>query len=303
MKRKVGISTFDLQKLYGDRRAIEIAQEIGADAIDFNLCDAYDYRKAGNLYARTEEEIRSYFAELRDYAASLGLEIFQTHGRGTGFRNLPDEDDALITNARLDCIATAALGARYCVFHTVTTIFMGEDADPKLMHALNDDMYLRILPYARENGVVVATETFGDATGKGCCDFFGNMKEFLNAYERIVASGEWKDWFRVCMDTGHTNKALRYNDNPRPEQAIRMLGDRIAVLHLHDNDTMTDQHKIPMTGCIDWNAVMDALDEVGYADVYNLEVVLSHFGKNFAKEEAAFAVQVMKQILKDRYGE
>lgn len=303
MKRKVGISTFDLQKLYGDRRAIEIAKEIGADAIDFNLCDAYDYRLADNIYAKGEKEIKAYFSSLCDYAASLGIEIFQTHGRGTGFRNLSDEDDALVENARLDCIATAALGAKYCVFHTTTTIFMGADADPKLMHALNDDMFLRILPYARENGVIVATETFGDATGKGCCDFFGNLKEFLTAYDRILQSGEWKDWFRVCMDTGHTNKAMRYNGNPTPEEAIRALGNRIAVLHLHDNDTMTDQHKIPMTGCINWDAVMNALDEIGYEGVYNLEVVLSHFGKNFAVEEARFAVQVMKQMLKNRYGE
>ena len=36
----------------------------------------------------------------------------------------------------------------------------------------------------------------------------------------------------------------------------------ISTLHLHDNDTLTDQHKPPMTGCIDWNDVLDALDEV-----------------------------------------
>ena len=33
MKRKVGISLFNLQSMYGDRRALEIAHEIGADAV------------------------------------------------------------------------------------------------------------------------------------------------------------------------------------------------------------------------------------------------------------------------------
>jgi hypothetical protein len=33
----IGISIFDLQKEYGDRRALEIARECGADAIDFSL--------------------------------------------------------------------------------------------------------------------------------------------------------------------------------------------------------------------------------------------------------------------------
>lgn len=302
MERKVGISTFELQRLYGDRRALEIAHEIGADAVDFSLCDGYDYQKEGNLYARPDEEIRAYFKDLREYAASMGLEIYQTHGRGRGFRAIPEFDEAQIKNARLDCIATAALGARYCVFHTCTTIFHSPDTPREVMHRLNDEMFLRILPYAKENGIVAATETFGDATGKGCCDFFGNMNEFLEAYDRIAAHPEYRDCFAVCMDTGHTNKATRYNQNPQPEDAIRMLGERIKVLHLHDNDTYTDQHKIPMTGCIDWNAVMDALDAVGYAGVYNLEVVLSHFGKDFAIEEARFAVKVMKHLLKTRYG-
>ena len=302
MKRKVGISTFDLQKLYGDRRALEIAHEIGADAVDFNLCDAYDYRESGNLYAMGDEAVRAYCSDLRAYADALGLEIYQTHGRGTGFRNDPAEDDALIENARLDCVATAALGAQYCVFHTATTIFIDPSLGAALMHRLNDEMFARILPHAKENGVIAATETFGDATGKGCCDFFGNMNEFLTAFDRVADMADWRDSFCVCMDTGHTNKATRYNRNPDPAEAIRMLGKRIRVLHLHDNDTLTDQHKIPMTGCIDWNAVLDALDEIGFAGVYNLEVVLRHFGESFAIEEARFAVAVMKQMLRERYG-
>ena len=41
MDRVVGISIGGLQRRYGDIRAIEIAKEIGADAVDFallNLC-------------------------------------------------------------------------------------------------------------------------------------------------------------------------------------------------------------------------------------------------------------------------
>ena len=91
--------------------------------------------------------------------------------------------------------------------------------------------------------------------------------------------------------------------NPTPADVIRMLGGNISVLHLNDNDTFTDQHKIPMSGTIDWNDVFDALDEVGYNGIYNMEISLNHFGKDFQIEEAAFAIKVMKNILKDRYGE
>jgi len=80
------------------------------------------------------------------------------------------------------------------------------------------------------------------------------------------------------------------------------LGSKIEVLHLNDNDTLKDQHKIPMTGVIDWNEVFNALDEINYKGVYNMELNLKHFGENFLIETAEFAVKVMKNILADRYG-
>ena len=73
------------------------------------------------------------------------------------------------------------------------------------------------------------------------------------------------------------------------------------MLHLNDNDTFTDQHKIPKTGCIDWEDVFNALDEIGYNGIYNMELNLSHFGGDFLVETAEFAVKVLKYMLKQRY--
>lgn len=36
MEKQIGISLFNLQRMYGDKRALEIAKEIGADAVDFS---------------------------------------------------------------------------------------------------------------------------------------------------------------------------------------------------------------------------------------------------------------------------
>ena len=94
---------------------------------------------------------------------------------------------------------------------------------------------------------------------------------------------------------------MRYN-NPTPADVIRRLGNDVTVLHLNDNDTFTDQHKIPMTGTINWNDVFDSLDEIGYSGVYNMELNLRHFGKEFIVVTAEFAIKVMKHILNERYG-
>ena len=303
-EKKVGISIGALQRLYGDKRALEIAAQIGADSVDFatHYFDKriWDFREPSSIYAQGDDAVIQYCADLRKYAESLGIVIGQTHGRGEGFLNDKEADDALVENARLDLLAASALGAEVCVVHNATSIFHGENPDPELMRSISFDQYTRMLPYAAKYKVKLATETFGDAVEYNAVDFFGNIKEFVDTYERITMASEYRDWFTVCVDTGHTNKASRFGQ-PKVGDVIRMLGKNVTALHLNDNDTLTDQHKIPMTGTIDWNDTMRALQEIGYNGIYNMELHLPHFGHGFEIETAAFAVQVMKNMLKRAY--
>ena len=307
---QIGLSILPLQVRYGDREALEIAKNSGADAVDFgleNFGGRYDYRNPASVYAGSEEEIRAYFSDLKAYADRLGLTISQTHGRGSGFKNIPEEDEALIRNARLDCMVTALLGAPVCVMHAVSTGFH-PNAEPDFMRRLNRDMFTRILPYAKEYGIKVATETFGDVHGGACCDFFGNLDEFIQAYEEIRAVGDNRDYFTICMDTGHTNKATKFNGNPQVPEAIRRLGREITVLHINDNNTVGDQHLLPfvdksgwqLDGTIDWDETAEALREIGYNGVYNMELHLPRYGEEIMPEFCRFAVTVLRNFLEKK---
>ena len=299
MKKKIGLSTFGLQKMYGDKRALEIAKKAGADAVDFNTLNN-DYRDKSSVYSKTDEEIKEYFSQIKDYADLLGIEIHQTHGRITGFRNDKEEDEALIRNARLDLMAASVLGAKYCVMHTATSIFLGPDAESELMHQLNFDMFTRILPYAEKYNVMLATETFGDAVQLNSCDFFGQMGEFIKAYDNVKKNSEYSQYYCVCFDCGHTNKATRFSQ-PSVGEAVRKLGNNISVLHLHDNDTFTDQHNFPLSGTVDWKDLFSALGEIGFEGVYNLELNLDRYGADLMAETASFGVKVMRNLLKEFY--
>ncbi|MBQ9773144.1 MAG: sugar phosphate isomerase/epimerase [Clostridia bacterium] len=303
MKRLVGISIGGLQKQYGDMRALEIAHEIGADAVDFNTSNSpwWDFQVPESPYAKSDEELVAYFSALKKRADELGLILSQTHGRLRGFRRNAEENRAILENARLDCLAAHTLGAPVCVVHSVATGLMGPDTSPEEMRDVNFAWFTSLLQYAKQYNVKIATETFGDSPKYGVCDFFGQIEEFEATYARICAEEDNARYMSVCIDTGHSNKAMRFG-NPTPADVIRRMGPYVSTLHLNDNDTLTDQHKIPMTGCIDWADVFDALDEVGYTGVYNMELNLSHFGNDFQIETAAFAVKVMKHFLHTRYG-
>ena len=302
--RKVSIAISNQQKRYGDLNAIDVAKKIGVDAVDFNLsAPRYDYRVESSIYSKSDEEIFEYFKKIGDHARDIGIEIFMTHGRISTFKNIPENDAAVLKNARLDCLATKALGAKYCVMHGVTTCNFEENTPAEFMHDLNYSFFSQALKYAKEYDVMIATETFGDAPNKGCCDFFGNVSEFKKFYDRVQRECEYADHLVMCMDTGHCNKAMRFNNNPTPSDAIRYLGSNIKCLHLNDNDTFTDQHRMPGIGTIDWKDVLVALDEIGYDGVYNMELTLKLFGDDFADEYAAFAVKYLKHLLAAHYGE
>ena len=299
MKQLIGISIGALQIKYGDERALEIAKEIGADAVDFGL-DYYlnDYRREDNIYSKSEEEIVAYYTRIGEKARELGLIVSQTHGKLNGLHfDDPEFNEALMKNMKIDILATAAIGAPVCVIHTISSIYHGPDADPEMMQRLNYEMFTGLLPYAKEKGVKIATETFGDANcAKFCClDYFGGFDAFMEGYRRVKES-EWGDYFTVCIDTGHCNKATRFGQ-PNPAEFIRRFGSDISVLHLHDNNTLTDQHKPPMTGSIDWADVMAALEEIGYSGTYNMEVALGCFGAAVADHTAAFSIKIMRGLL------
>lgn len=296
MNKKVGISTFNLQSLYGDFRALEIAKEIGADAVDFSL-DNESMLDKNSIYSKSEEEIIAHYTAVKNKADELGLIISQTHGRLRIYYADQVKDEAVFKDARIDCMVTKILGAPYTVMHAIATSITGPDADADFMHNLCFDTFNRLLEFAKEFDVKIAMETMGDAPLYGCCDFFGHLKEFKKTYDRISSFKDNVNYFFCCIDTGHVNKAMRFNNNPTPAEFIRSMGSSVKCLHLNDNNTLKDQHKPPKTGVIDWDDVMLALDEIGYDGVYNLELNLKHFGEGFEIETARFSVKLMKHML------
>lgn len=285
--KKIGLSLFNLQKEYGDKRAIEIAKELGADAVDIDT-DHYSMTNPDCVYSKSDEEIFAYFSELGEYAASIGIEVSQTHGRLRIFKNDPALDPICLEDARRDLLAAKALGAPFCVMHGVSRMVLPPNPDPEMILAKNRELFGIILKFAKRYGVKVATETCGGAKG-----------EFKNTFDIISKTDENGEWFTTCMDTGHVNKGGAESVG----EAIRILGKDISCLHLHDNNGKADNHRPLFCGTTDWNDALDAFDEIGYEGVYNLEINLPCFGKGFELETGAFGIKMLRNIFKTRYVE
>ena len=295
MEFKTSLSIIDFQEKYGDKGAIDAAVSIGVYAVDFDLSPR-SVAKEGDVYALGRDAVREYYSSVFSYAKERGVKIVQTHGRFNGFGLTAEGDGIFVRNAELDFVATAALGAKYCVFHTPAHNHVGDLPDER-MFEIGVSQFASVLPFAKENGVKIAAETHGTASKYNKMEFFGIPENLLELVKRVRETSPAADALCVCVDTGHTNLAVRMG-YPSVGDVIRQLGSLVEVLHLHDNDGIKDQHKIPGTGILDWKDILAALREIGYKGYYNLETMLKHFGVDFMEEEAAFAVKVMRNMLK-----
>ena len=140
MNCKISMGLGIIKKRHGWRYMLETAKKIGLDGIDFGL-NSEDYRKAESIYSKSEEEIISYFTEIYEEAQRLGLEISQTHGRLVICYDDPEDTEAAIRNARLDCLASKCLHSPYVVFHGVTKYFNGLEPTHENIHELNEKLF------------------------------------------------------------------------------------------------------------------------------------------------------------------
>lgn len=54
---------------------------------------------------------------------------------------------------------------------------------------------------------------------------------------------------------------------------ISLFGDRVVAVHLHDNDGVNDQHRLPFDGTVNWKGIMNKLRGVNYKGAIALEVI------------------------------
>ncbi len=73
-------------------------------------------------------------------------------------------------------------------------------------------------------------------------------------------------FIRMCFDTGHAHIT------GDAAGALRACAPAVAYLHIHDNDSQHDDHRIPGDGTIDWRAMAPALSQVEPAAPRMLEV-------------------------------
>lgn len=75
------------------------------------------------------------------------------------------------------------------------------------------------------------------------------------------------EYLGLCYDSGHGNLP----DFAPFRTALLEQANRIYAFHLHDNDGLSDQHKLPFSGTTDWGYVARLITDSACGDSINLE--------------------------------
>lgn len=136
----------------------------------------------------------------------------------------------------------ADVGIPLFVIHPSDEPILPENRAKKI--ALSKESLAFLARVAGECGVTVAVEDL-PRTCLGNCS--AELLDLISVDDRL----------RICFDTNHMlSESL--------PDFIRACGDKIVTTHFSDYDFKNERHWHPGEGDVDWVALMDALDEVGY---------------------------------------
>lgn len=138
--------------------------------------------------------------------------------------------------------------------------------------------------YAVARGVRIALENLIDfaATEAGAIDVTaaGDNAELL---ARLFAAYP-PEFLGICFDSGHAILGRDRTDAYAP------LFDRLAVLHLHDNDGIDDQHLPVYDGAVKWDRLAALIGASPYAKPLSFELSINKSGYTEPKAFLTYAM-------------
>jgi len=204
------------------------------------------------LYSRWE--IDAIETWLRDFGLHL-LDLHASHGDEKGWFSSRDYERLsgveLVKN-RIEM--TARLSGEVVILHAKAPKEEERvDTFWTQIHKSLDDLQ----PCAREQNVRIALETLNDNTP--------DIRRLFSEYG--------PEFLGLCYDSGHGNIIGR-----KALDDLAGMKDRLISLHLHDNDSTEDQHKLLFSGTVDWPRLAGIIATSAYDKCVSMEVSMKNMG-------------------------
>ena len=255
---KIGIEStaYITDKNYTE--GIKKMKEHGYDCMDFRdfMCPDSEF------YSMYQKQFVEYFSEFKKAADCIGVNVWQMHSMWPQDDTTEKSRALVVEKSKLAIKAAGILGCKYFIIHPVLPYGWGDEPTIEEAHKLTVERINELLPFAKKEGVVICLENM--PLGKG--HSFSTVQEIKDVMSAVNDPN-----VKVCYDTGHCNVV-----GENQYKSIKLLGDDLATLHVHDDINRQDRHIIPYLGEINWEEIIEALAEIGFDGCISLETSVSH---------------------------
>lgn len=234
--------------LVGEEKAVLYVARAGFDAWDFSM-----FEMGNASHPLSGENYLAFARKLKRIGLDNGIVCNQSHAP------FPPSSPEVRSYFKRAIECTAEAGGEICVIHP------DNDKDPEE----NAEMYLELLPFAKEHNVKIAAENMWnwdldkDESSFAACSSSESFVQHLDAVN--------DDYLVACLDIGH---AEMRGSGDGAANMVRALGHRLKALHIHDNDRWHDNHQLPFSMSIDYSPIVAALKKIGYDGWFTLEADL-----------------------------
>lgn len=285
---KIGVQTKNVVCDDNPLEGFKILKQSGFDCVDFSLNgylinkDLYK-GKTNSFFDKSVEELCAFFEPHKKAAKEAGITIHQMHMPYPIYipSGNPKVNEYLWKNVAPKSMEICKfLECPYIVIHGFKMLrFLGSE---ELEWKETEKFIDYIAPMAKEMGITICIENLYDGVAghivEGpCCDARKAVERIDRINEKYKA-----EVLGFCFDTGHAN-LVGFDF----EQFLTLLGHRLKVLHIHDNDGISDLHQIPFvftktrenTSSTDWEGFVKGLQKIGFDKVLSFETapVLTSF--------------------------
>lgn len=276
------VSTATEFRTFDYKTTLNMLKDAGFTAFDLSLCEkGTDIPELfrGDDYIEVAKEVRAY-------ADSIGLPCNQSHAVFGSHLGAAKPETKLFEDT-VRCMEIAAImGAKATVIHPMQYVpYMG---NVEFLKKENYEFYNNLLPYAEKFGIIMLTENMWQSNKNNRSIVQSTCAEATEFAEYVDMINS--PYLKACLDIGHTVLTGESVKN-----MIHTLGrDRLFGLHIHDVDTVRDNHTLPYTQKVNFEEMIDGLAEIGYEGDITFEA--SVFPRSFPTELKASAWKLMADV-------
>ena len=271
---KISTEIASIANKVGEYKAVELCGKAGFDAWDFSMFDMHKPMRVPlpGIGKLNSAHYLKLARKLKAIGLDNGMVCNQSHAP------FPVRDPAVRSVLKLAIECTAEAGGKICIIHP----------DNNKSAEKNAEMFLGLLPFAKECGVKIATENMWNwnpiknRSSFAACSTGEDFRKHIDAVN--------DDFLVACLDLGHSEME---GSGDGAVNMIKTLGPRLQALHIPDNDRIHDSHQIPFSMDIDFEAIVKALKEIDYQGYFTLEA--DQFMKPYNKDNAFEGVLKLKE--------